>query len=152
MARNKEIIFVALAAAAGAALYYGRKKKAGDKLQLLPKGLKLTGKFPSQELEFMLDVVNPSDTSLDVNAIFADVLYNNKVLGRIERTEKIIFAPLKTTKLNLPVKVSASNIPAFFSFIKNIAAGKMGVELSVKGIANAEGIETPIEEKYKLSA
>lgn len=150
MSKGTGIIAILATAALAAGIYLGRKKKAGEKLQFLPKGIKLTGKFPQSKLSFLLDVVNPSDTDLEINAVFADVNVNGKPLGRIERTEKQIIAPLNTTSLLLPIKISLANIPAYIKMISELLNGRKQFELQVFGTANAQGIDTEINNTYAL--
>jgi len=137
--------------ALGALIFLGKKARAVSALQVLPQGVKLSGKFPNNKLEFLLDVVNQHDTDLDVNAIFADVLLNDEPLGRVEQTQKIKFPPLKTSKLNLPVKISLANIPAFFKFVKAVATGKKDYKFDIKGSVNASGVDLPLAETYNLA-
>ena len=78
----RKLIFPVLGFFAWQAIRAGR---AAGLLEYYPKNVKIEGKKAKDlKLFLVMDVVNPTNKSLDVKAVFAKVLVNAEQVGRIE--------------------------------------------------------------------
>ena len=142
---------ILLVGAVGLAYLVRKKVHTAEKLKFLPQGVKITGKFPNYKVFFLLDITNPTDEPLNVDNIFADISVSGSVLGKVQRTKPFQIKPSRTTAVSLPVIISTGNIPALIKIVAGIIKGTKNIVTKVTGMINAEGVETEINQTYKLS-
>lgn len=126
-----------------AAIYLANKSKAGGKLEFYPKNVKFTGKkLFETKAYFLLDVVNPTQTPIEINTVFANIYINDTIqLGRIEYTSKIIIRKAATTTIGIPIKLFSGGVAAT---LQKIILGK-GVVCRITGTINTTGFNVPFE-------
>jgi len=132
--------------AAGGYIYYG-KAKAAEGLQFYPKSFKFTGGLLAPKLIYIMDIVNASEKTLQLNNIFGNVYIGEKMIGRIEYQQKTFFKT-GTTTVGVPCILFSGGV---VEAIVNLITGKGAATLKILGTVNAEGFQTPLNEDIPLA-
>lgn len=134
----------------GGLLWYGsRKAKAVGKLQFEPTNVNFSGKFPNYKADLELQITNPSTVPLTVNSIFADILYGDKVIGKIATNQLFSVTPKKQNLISIPIQLKLGQAVA--SIITSIL-NKEKLKVFVKGYILSEGVDIPVNVEIPLSA
>jgi LEA14-like dessication related protein len=96
-----------------------------------------------------LQITNPTSVPLSVASIFADVISNEKKIGKIALDKSFNISPKKENLITIPVQIQFGQ--ALASIITMIL-NKDKVNLSIKGIINSEGTDININEEIPLTA
>lgn len=123
-----------------------RTANAGEKLQIVPRGLKFKG-FENTvlKLEVTLEGSNPTGTDLKLEQIFLDFKLPQGILASIryegEQAVRFTFPARKVSVLVIPVQISL--IQLVMALGKTIAAmlkdGKFPSDITVAGSIRANG-------------
>ena len=91
-----------------------------------------------------MDVVNPTNTTQSVDAVFANLyLPDGMQIGRIEQTTAQSIAARGTTTLEFPVKLFAQGSGAVLAYV---IQNKKAPTITVKGTIVSLGVSIPFEE------
>jgi hypothetical protein len=130
------------------ALYLKGKSDTAEKLEYYFKRFKVTGTLRSPKLDYVTDIVNPTERDLKVDYIFANIYAGDTQIGRIQINKPFTIKKLQTTELVIPVDLlTGKTAQAFVEAIIN----KDLPELKAVGTANSGGFIRPINVSYKLS-
>ena len=128
----------------GLGFVLSKGKKTADKLEYYPKNLELI----KGKLVFTMEILNPTTNKLKVDSVFAGIFAGKKKIGNIERGESFTLAPKKRTSVSFPVKLNALGIA---QVLPELIRGKgFDVKFSVKGVARALGIDSPIDDELSF--
>lgn len=140
-------IVLILLAAGGLYMASGlRTANAGDKLQIVPRGLKFKGfENAALKLEVSLEGTNPTNTDLKLEQIFLDFRIPQGILASIryegDQALRFTFPANKVSTLTIPVQITL--IQLVMALGKTIASllkdGKFPNEVTITGTMRANG-------------
>lgn len=147
---NKKLIPVIVGAGAIGAYYlykfYGKKQTAKN-LNVKLRTIKLQ---PIQDAAVTMDVANPTNQDIVLNAITADLSINNKAISTLKFFGKKIIAANNSTLIDLKIQLNPMEVISLAAdiFKKTGIAG----EVTIKGTINAENLLLPfsITQNLKL--
>lgn len=119
-----------------------RKGKAAKKLEFYFKNVdwsKLS--FTNFKVTGIIDVVNPSQVNQDVDAVFANVFLDDKQIGRVQMTDKIVIPKQSTTVVKVPLEIFPAGAG---SIIAKVLQGK-APNVKVVGTVSSMGIVIPFD-------
>lgn len=129
--------------AAAVTVFLLNKGRTAKKLEFYPKNILFTGKgFKDVKAFFIVDIVNPTQSPIEVNSVFANIFINDTIqLGRIEYGAKTFIKKAGTTSVGYPIKLFAYGVGAT---IAQLILGQ-GVVCKIVGVANSTGFDVPFE-------
>jgi hypothetical protein len=144
-------------AAGAAALYFLPKISLGRKAIFLFRGIKLSGK----KLQLKIGVQNPTSNSAILQSFSGEIYADKKFIANISNFTPNTILPNSETELNFDVNLSAAGL---FSTLVNKAkqifqktADKKikvtkpkSTKIELKGSANVDGINVPVDLNYTL--
>jgi hypothetical protein len=132
----------------------GTTALTADNLNFKPSGFKYTG-IKSGALNFNLyfDIVNPTQNSMKVNFIFADIFFTDGTLLtsiNLPNYDKTI-TKAQVSTLEVPVKLFLTDVLFAVGPVWDaIKKGKMPNELQAKGNVRVNNMTFPFDEPIKL--
>jgi LEA14-like dessication related protein len=136
-----------LLALAGGAFYFLGQKDTAGKLQYFFQSVKLKGSLLKPELDYITDVVNPTQRSLTVDNIFANVYADDQRIGRIEVTTSFTIPKASTKTIGIPIQlITGVGVAAIIKAITN----KKIPTLKIVGTVRSSGVTSPINESFEL--
>jgi LEA14-like dessication related protein len=148
--KNKIYIIGGSLLAAGAIAYWVlRKKEAISALNV--NVTKLDYNKANRNVVVFVRLINPSNASLRVKSIVADVYWKGSAGATIDYRTPFDLKPLEERTIELPVKLNLELV----SIITDILTGKFKEAISgkfeLKGNVNAEGLVVPFEYAKDIS-
>jgi hypothetical protein len=139
---NKALL---IGAVAGLALYLANKGRAAVKLEYYFKNVDVSHlSLTNYRINASMDVVNPSNTSQVVDAVFANIfLPDGTQLGRIEQTTPQTIAERGTTTISTPIILFPSGIGKLVGMMIN--TGGQLPTITIKGTIVSMGISIPLD-------
>lgn len=139
-----------LAAGAGVILLMLSRGQAAKNLKVYFKDLYLKGKrgisLPDIFLRF--NVVNGSNTGMEIRSIVGDLLINNNVISSVQQLEKISIAANSSTVVTVKLDTPPFNVA--MQIVDFIVNKRKNVTVGFDGNINAQGVLIPINQTIKL--
>jgi LEA14-like dessication related protein len=133
----------------GAIAFYAfrffRKGSAARTLNIKLRSVKLR---PISQAAIILEVINPNNSSLNLNSITADVSVNNFALSTINYQQPATIPANGSKTFELRIKINPLEAA---TFILNLFKSKNLGNINIKGTVSAEGITAPIDITQKLA-
>ena len=142
---NNTIKVIIGAGLAYAAFKFFRKGKTAKTLNIKIRSLKLR---PFSKAAIVLEVINPTNETLNLNSIVADVLINDFAISTINYQQPTKIPANGSRNFELRIKINPLEGAAF---IANLLASKTLGVVTVKGTVSGEGITAPILLTQNLS-
>lgn len=96
-----------------------------------------------------MDIVNPTNTKIKIDSVFAGLFINDKKVGSIEKNEAFTIEKKARTPVELPVKIIGLGLgQALAAFIKD---PKKAITIKVLGTVRTLGIDTALNEEIPLT-
>ncbi len=130
--------------ALGAALFFGGKKKAADKIEYFPLNLEII----KGKLVYSMDILNPTKNKLKIDSFFGGVFVDDNKIGSIERGKPFEINPNGRTKVKFPVEVSPVELA---KLLLAIAKGNFKKQFKIAGIARAYGLDNEVSKEISLA-
>jgi LEA14-like dessication related protein len=147
--RNKNINNIVKVLIGGAIAFYAfrffRKGSAARTLNIKLRSVKLR---PISRAAIVLEVVNPNNTSLNLNSITADVSINNFALSTINYQQPAIIPANGSKTFELRIKINPLEAA---TFLANLFSSKKLGAITITGTVSAEGITAPINITQNLA-
>jgi LEA14-like dessication related protein len=141
---TKLLIGGASIAAAGAAVYYiYQKKQAVASLNVNIS--KVDFNKQKKTLVVFLRLINPSNASLNIKSIVADVIWQGSAAATIDYRTPIVIKPLDEKILELPVKLNLNLATIVTSLLTSKISDVVNGKFEIKGTINAENLVVPFE-------
>jgi LEA14-like dessication related protein len=124
------------------AFYAFRFFKKGSAARTLNIKLRSVKIRPISQAAIILEVINPNNSSLNLNSITADVLVNNFALSTINYQQPAIIPANGSKTFELRIKINPLEAATFIANL--FKSAKLGT-INIKGTVSAEGITAPID-------
>ena len=141
---TKLLIAGAGIAAAGAATYYIYQKKQAV-ASLNANITKVDFNKQLKTFVVFLRLINPSNASLKIKSIVADVIWQGSAGATIDYRLPIELKPLGEQILQLPIKLNLNLATILTSLLTNKLADVVNGKFEIKGTINAENLVVPFE-------
>lgn len=100
-----------------------------------------------------LGIQNDSNNSADLNRIYLQYYYKDKLIGRTDANQAVTIAPLALTKITLPLNIPTGVFLASFGYgLTDLLLNRINPELTIKGKLYIKGGAIDIDEKIVLKA
>lgn len=134
----------------GGAIAYGafrffRKGQTAKTLNIKLRSLKLR---PISKAAIVLEVVNPTNESLNLNSIVADVIVNDFALSTVNYQQPTRIPANGSKTFELRIKINPLESAAFLASL--LSNKNLGV-VTLKGTVSGEGITAPISITQNLT-
>jgi LEA14-like dessication related protein len=150
MKSNKGLLIGGGILAAGTAAYFLFRKKEAIKA-LNVNVVKLDFNKSTKNVVVFVRMINPSNASLSVKSIVADVFFKGSAGATIDYRTPFILKPNEEKTIELPIKLNLELI----TIVSNLLTGKFKEAISgkfeLKGNVNAEGLVVPFEYSKDIS-
>lgn len=143
MKNAKYLIF---GAGALAVWYFLGKMQLGKRVKLLFKKIRLIGKGLSKQIELNFEVQNPTNQTGTISALTGEVLVNNQIIADFSSFGEQKIAPRSTSAL----KIIASPSVGILQLLTTRGLFKAGINYTIRGTGNFDGIIAPFEYTAKL--
>ncbi len=140
---NKVLIIGGTAVAVATAVYFFQKKEAIASLNA--NITKIDYNSAKKTLVVYLRLINPSNASLKIKSIVADVIWNGSAAATIDYRTPIILKSLEEKTLELPVKLNLNLVTILSSLLTSKLSDAVNGKFELKGNINAENLVVPIE-------
>lgn len=148
--KNKGILIGAGVVAVGAVAYYVYQKK-GAVTSLNVNVTKVDFNSKTKNIVVFLRLINPSNASLKVKSIVADVIWKGSAGATIDYRVPFTLNSLEEKTIELPVKLNLDLLTIVSSFLTGKIKDAISGKFELKGNVNAEGLIVPIEYSKDIS-
>jgi LEA14-like dessication related protein len=148
--KNKGIIIGGAVVAAGAAAYYIYQKKSAV-TALNVNISKVDFNKQSKKIVVFLRLINPSNASLSIKSIVADVIWKGSAGATIDYRVPFVLKSLEEKTIELPVKLNLDLLTVVSSFLTGKLKDAVSGKFELKGSVNAEGLVVPINYSKDIS-
>lgn len=138
-------IILGLGIAYGAFRFF-RKGQTAKTLNIKLRSLKLR---PISKAAIVLDVINPTNESLRLNSIVADVIVNDFALSTVNYQQATTIPANGSKSFELRIKINPLESAAFLASLLT-SSKNLGV-VTLRGTVSGEGITAPINITQNLS-
>ena len=121
-----------------AAFRFLRKSKTAKVLNIKLRSIKIR---PISQAALILEIINPTNESLNINSIVADVLINDFALSTINYQQATRIPANNSINLELRLKINPIEAAGFLTSL--VTSKKLGV-ITIRGTVSGEGITAPI--------
>ena len=143
MKNAKYLIF---GAGALAVWYFIGKMQLGKRVKLIFRRIRLIGKGLSKQLELNFQVQNPTNQTGTISAMTGEVLVNNQIVADFSSFGEQKIAPKSASEL----KIIAVPSIGILQLLTTKGLFKAGVNYTIRGTANFDGIIAPFTYSAKL--
>lgn len=129
-------------------VWVGRKAYTGSRLSLRIVGLKLN---PISKASITIDVINPTNTPLQLDAFIANIGYNGVDIATVDYRNRTTLKAAGLLRIDIPIRISP--VGAIFlgkEIVKRGVNAFKSFQISVDGTINSEGISIPFNQKFGL--
>ena len=150
MKSNKTLLIGGGILAAGAAAYFLlRKKEAIAALNV--NVVKLDYNRSTKNIVVFVRLINPSNASLSVRSIVADVFWKGSAGATIDYRIPFVLKPNEEKTIELPVKLNLELLTIVTSLLSGKFKEAISGKFELKGNVNAEGLVVPLEYTKEIS-
>lgn len=128
------------------AFRFFRKGQTAKTLNIKLRSLKLR---PISKAAIVLDVINPTNESLRLNSIVADVIVNDFALSTVNYQQATTIPANGSKSFELRIKINPLESAAFLASLLT-SSKNLGV-VTLRGTVSGEGITAPINITQNLS-
>lgn len=143
MKNAKYLIF---GAGALAVWYFLGRMQLGKRVKLLFKRIRLIGKGLSKQIELNFEVQNPTNQTGTISALTGEVLVNNQIIADFSSFGEQKIAPRSSSAL----KIIAAPSVGILQLLTTRGLFKAGINYTIRGTGNFDGIIAPFEYNAKL--
>jgi len=140
---NKKVLLV-IGGAIAAFYFLGKKKIASDQLVW-----RFTG-FDFKRIAIQIELINPTNTSLNFSAFVAEVLVNDNQVGILDYRQQTKLSGNSNKVISIPIKINPMAAITFIPFLLNRSAIK-NAKIVLKGTINAENISIPFSTPINIA-
>lgn len=142
----KNAKYLILGAGAVAIWYFLGRMQLGNKTKLLFKKIRLIGKGLSKQIELNFQVQNPTGQTGTISAMTGEVLVNNQIVADFSSFNEQKIAPKSASE----IKIIAAPSIGILKLLTTKGLFKAGVNYTIRGSANFDGIIAPFSYTAKL--
>jgi hypothetical protein len=142
----KNAKYLIFGAGALAVWYFLGRMQLGKRVKLLFRRIRLIGKGLSKQIELNFEVQNPTNQTGTISALTGEVLVNNQIVADFSSFGEQKIAPRSSSAL----KIIASPSVGILQLLTTRGLFKAGINYTIKGTGNFDGIIAPFEYTAKL--
>jgi hypothetical protein len=142
----KNAKYLIFGAGALAVWYFIGKMQLGKRVKLIFRRIRLIGKGLSKQLELNFQVQNPTNQTGTISAMTGEVLVNNQIVADFSSFGEQKIAPKSASEL----KIIAVPSIGILQLLTTKGLFKAGVNYTIRGTANFDGIIAPFTYSAKL--
>ena len=150
MKSNKGLLIGGGILAAGAAAYFLLQKKEAIKA-LNVNVTKLDFNRSTKNIVVFVRMINPSNASLSVKSIVADVYWKGSAGATIDYRQPFVLKPLEEKIIELPVKLNLELVTIITSLLTGKIKEAISGKFELNGNVNAEGLVVPLQYSKEIS-
>jgi LEA14-like dessication related protein len=150
MKSNKGLLIGGGIVAAGAAAYFLLQKKEAIKA-LNVNVTKLDFNRSTKNIVVFVRMINPSNASLSVKSIVADVYWKGSAGATIDYRQPFVLQPLEEKIIELPVKLNLELVTIITSLLTGKIKEAISGKFELNGNVNAEGLVVPLQYSKEIS-
>jgi len=150
MKSNKGLLIGGGILAAGAAAYFLLQKKEAIKA-LNVNVTKLDFNRSTKNIVVFVRMINPSNASLSVKSIVADVYWKGSAGATIDYRQPFVLQPLEEKTIELPVKLNLELVTIITSLLTGKFKEAISGKFELNGNVNAEGLVVPLQYSKEIS-
>jgi len=150
MKSNKGLLIGGGIVAAGAAAYFLLQKKEAIKA-LNVNVTKLDFNRSTKNIVVFVRMINPSNASLSVKSIVADVFWKGSAGATIDYRQPFVLQPLEEKIIELPVKLNLELVTIITSLLTGKFKEAISGKFELNGNVNAEGLVVPLQYSKEIS-
>jgi LEA14-like dessication related protein len=150
MKSNKGLLIGGGIVAAGAAAYFLLQKKEAIKA-LNVNVTKLDFNRSTKNIVVFVRMINPSNASLSVKSIVADVYWKGSAGATIDYRQPFVLQPLEEKIIELPVKLNLELVTIITSLLTGKFKEAISGKFELNGNVNAEGLVVPLQYSKEIS-
>lgn len=150
MKSNKGLLIGGGIVAAGAAAYFLLQKKEAIKA-LNVNVTKLDFNRLTKNIVVFVRMINPSNASLSVKSIVADVYWKGSAGATIDYRQPFVLQPLEEKIIELPVKLNLELVTIITSLLTGKIKEAISGKFELNGNVNAEGLVVPLQYSKEIS-
>lgn len=127
-------------------VWAGRKAYTGSRLSIRIVGIKLN---PLSKAAIIVDVINPTGVSLDLDAFVANLFYNGIDIATVDFRNRTTLTAAGLKRIEIPIRISPIGGIQLASEIvqKGINAFK-NFKFDVKGTISSQGLSIPFSQSF----
>lgn len=126
--------------------YFLGRMQLGKRVKLLFRKIRLIGKGLSKQIELNFEIQNPTNQTGTISALTGEVLVNDQIVADFSSFGEQKIAP----KSSSPLKIIAAPSIGILQLLTTRGLFNAGVNYTIKGTANFDGIIAPFEYTAKL--
>jgi LEA14-like dessication related protein len=150
MKSNKGLLIGGGIVAAGAAAYFLLQKKEAIKA-LNVNVTKLDFNRSTKNIVVFVRMINPSNASLSVKSIVADVFWKGSAGATIDYRQPFVLQPLEEKIIEIPVKLNLELVTIITSLLTGKIKEAISGKFELNGNVNAEGLVVPLQYSKEIS-
>lgn len=150
MKSNKGLLIGGGIVAAGAAAYFLLQKKEAIKA-LNVNVTKIDFNRSTKNIVVFVRMINPSNASLSVKSIVADVYWKGSAGATIDYRQPFVLQPLEEKIIELPVKLNLELVTIITSLLTGKIKEAISGKFELNGNVNAEGLVVPLQYSKEIS-
>jgi LEA14-like dessication related protein len=142
--KQKALYYTLIGGAVLGGLWLIRKAAGGSRIDWFTKGVKIK----NGKLYYLVDIINPSNSTVTVNNIYLNFYYKTTPIGRIFYNEPLVIPANQTVTASILVKFSYGLIYLIKDLITNL---RTPLNIRMSGGIKAEKINIPIDDNIIIS-
>jgi LEA14-like dessication related protein len=150
MKSNKGLLIGGGIVAAGAAAYFLLQKKEAIKA-LNVNVTKLDFNRSTKNIVVFVRMINPSNASLSVKSIVADVYWKGSAGATIDYRQPFVLQPNEEKTIEIPVKLNLELVTIITSLLTGKFKEAISGKFELNGNVNAEGLVVPLQYSKEIS-
>ena len=150
MKSNKGLLIGGGIVAAGAAAYFLLQKKEAIKA-LNVNVTKLDFNRSTKNIVVFVRMINPSNASLSVKSIVADVYWKGSAGATIDYRQPFVLKPNEEKTIEIPVKLNLELVTIITSLLTGKFKEAISGKFELNGNVNAEGLVVPLQYSKEIS-
>ena len=150
MKSNKGLLIGGGIVAAGAAAYFLLQKKEAIKA-LNVNVTKLDFNRSTKNIVVFVRIINPSNASLSVKSIVADVYWKGSAGATIDYRQPFVLQPNEEKTIEIPVKLNLELVTIITSLLTGKFKEAISGKFELNGNVNAEGLVVPLQYSKEIS-
>lgn len=127
-----------------AALYFGRKLFSAGRVSFRIIGANL------RKLSLQVELINPTNTPLSVDAFVASLLINNQSFGTLDFRNRITLTATDRQVINIPIRLNPVGGAQLLRQILTGSTSLRNAQIEVDGTLNSENVVIPVKATIPL--
>ena len=139
--------FIATGALAFLAYRFLRKGVAAKTLNIKLRTVKVR---PISQAAIVLDVINPTNTAINISSVVADILINDFPISTVNYQQPTVIPANGSVSISLRIKINPLEAGQFLLRLLSSAGRKLN-KIRLTGTVSGEGIVAPINIEQNLT-